>query len=243
VRADNLTSIAALLGATMEVPPNPVPEDRERSIRDGIRHPSAHIASTRISAGPKSPFAIEINTGPANGKMLRPRAATRVEDGQAFLNIKTDERYTITLINDAPFDAAVTLTIDGLSLFAFSDNPAYSYVIVPRHSRGEIPGWYRSNDMAEKFLVTEYAKSAAATRSLSPSEDLGVITACFAAAWPVDGNPPPDEGMEGRAVRATGRGPIVKTDFVEVERRTGKMRASISVRYTKESDPKDLPPP
>ena len=28
----------------------------------------------------------------------------------------------------------------------------------------------------------------------------------------------------------------------EVERRTGRLRASISVRYTKESEPKDLPP-
>jgi hypothetical protein len=248
VKVDNLTAIAALIGATMEVPPTPIPEDRERSIRDGIRRPSANVASTRISADRKSPFAIEIYAGPASDpdndkdKELRPRAAS-VDKGQAFLNIRTNERYAIRLINDAPFDVAVTLTIDGLSLFAFSDNKDYSYVIVPQHSSGMITGWYRTNDQAEEFLVTDYARSAAASRSLSPSDDLGVITACFAAAWPVTGNPPPDEGMEGRSVRATGRGPITRTNFVEVERRTGRLRASISVRYTKESDPKDLPPP
>ena len=70
-----------------------------------------------------------------------------------------------------------------------------------------------------------------------------MITACFAAAWPANGNPPPDEGMEGRSVRATGRGPITRTDFVEVERRTGRLRASISVRYTKEDDPEEAPKP
>jgi hypothetical protein len=49
--------------------------------------------------------------------------------------------------------------------------------------------------------------------------------------------------MQGRAVTATGRGPVTRADFVEVERHTGKLRASVSVRYTKEDDPKDLPPP
>jgi hypothetical protein len=244
VKVDNLTAIAALIGATMEVPPTPVPEDRERSIRDGIRKPSAQVASTRISADRKSPFAIEVLAGPAadDDAELRPRAAS-VEQGQAFLNIKANERYAIRLINDSPFDVAVTLTIDGLSLFAFSDRKDYSYVIVPQHSSGLITGWYRTNEQAEQFLVTEYARSAAASRSLSPSADLGVITACFAAAWPATGNPPVDEGMEGRSVRATGRGPITRTNFVAVERRTGRLRASISVRYTKESNPKDLPPP
>jgi hypothetical protein len=242
VKVDNLTSIAALIGATMELPPNPIPEDRERAIRDGIRKPTAHVATTRISAGPRSPFAIEIHAGPAHAKELRPRAPS-VEDGQAFMNIGADERYEIVVINDASFDVAVTLTIDGLSLFAFSDNKDYSYVIVPQRSRGLISGWYRSNDEAEQFVVTDYVKSAAASKSLTPSPDLGVITACFAAAWPVNGNPPPDEGMEGRAVTGTGRGPLTRTNFLEVERRTGRLRSSISVRYTKEGDPKDLPKP
>jgi hypothetical protein len=237
VKVDNITSIAVLVGATMELPPTPVREDREQSIREGIRRPSAHVASTRISAGSRSPFAVEIMTGPAacSDSELRPREAV-IDDGQAYMNIHADERYAVLLINDAPFDVAVTLSIDGLSMFAFSENQDYSYVIIPRHSRGLITGWHRTNENAEKFVVTDYAKSAAASRSLAPSADLGVITACFAAAWPVKGNPPPDEGMEGRSSRGTGRGPNTRTDFVEVERKTGRLRTSISVRYTKERE-------
>jgi hypothetical protein len=237
VKVDNITSIAVLVGATMELPPTPVTEDREQSIREGIRKPSAHVAATRISAGSRSPFAIEILTGPAacSDPELRSRAAV-VDEGQAYMNIRTDERYAVLLINDAPFDAAVTLTVDGLSMFAFSENKDYGYVFLPQHSRALITGWHKTNENAERFVVTDYARSAAASRSLVPSADLGVVTACFAAAWPVKGNPPPDEGMEGRSSRATGRGPITRTDFVEVDRKTGRLRASISVRYTKERE-------
>jgi hypothetical protein len=159
-----------------------------------------------------------------------------VEEGQAYMNIRKDERYAIRLINNEKFDVAVTLTIDGLSLFAFSDNPDYSYVIVPHNSTGLISGWFRSRDAAEQFVVTDYARSAAASRSLAPSADLGVITACFAAAWPPTGSPPPDEGIFGQKAEATAtsRGPVTKTNFSEVARKTGKLRASISVRYTKQ---------
>jgi hypothetical protein len=237
VKVDNITSMAVLVGATMELPPTPVRDDREQSIREGIRKPSAHVASTRISAAPRSPFAIEILTGPAacSDLELRPREAV-IDEGQAYMNIRTDERYAVLLINNASFDVAVTLTIDGLSMFAFSENKDYGYVIVPQHSRGLITGWHRTNENAEKFVVTDYARSAAASRSLAPSADLGVITACFAAAWPDKGKPPPDEGMPDRASLATGRGPITRTDFVAVERRMGRLRASISVRYTKEQE-------
>jgi hypothetical protein len=233
---DDLTSIASLVGATMNVPLETLREERESAIREGLQKPRAHVVSTRISAGPKSKFAIEILVGPSRGGALRARPATE-KDGQAYMNIQTSERYAIKLINDAPFDAAVTLTIDGLSLFAFSDNPEYSFVIVPERSSAEITGWYRTNEKAEQFVVTEYSKAAAATRLLVPSKELGVITACFAAAWPAGGKPPRDEGKDGRSAgRGTGRGPITSTDFAEVERTTGRLRAAISVRYTKEDD-------
>ncbi|QEH38793.1 hypothetical protein OJF2_74030 [Aquisphaera giovannonii] len=239
VDVDNLTSIAGLVGATMSVPIEPVPADRERAIREGLSRPSAHVSSSRISAGPKSPFAIEILAGPSGGA-IRPRTA-EVINGQAYLNIRSSERYAIKLINDAPFEVAATLMIDGLGLFAFSEHPEYSYVIIPARSSGVITGWHRTNDEAEEFVVTEYPRSAAAERSLAPSPDLGVITACFAAAWPAGGNPPLDEGMEGRSVRATGRGPITRAELAEVERKTGRLRAAISVRYTKDDGPGAVP--
>ncbi|WP_165220615.1 hypothetical protein [Aquisphaera insulae] len=242
VDVDNLTSIAGLVGATMSVPIEPVQVDRERAIRRGLQKPTAHVASGRISAGPKSPFAIEVLAGPSRGGAIRPRPA-KVVDGQAYLSIRTSERYAIKLINDAPFEVAATLTIDGLGLFTFSEHPEYSYVIIPPRSSGVISGWHRTNDLAEEFVVTEYPGSAAAERLNVPSAELGMITACFAAAWPTNGNPPPDEGMEARSVRATARGPITGADLAEVERKTGRLRAAISVRYTRDDDPVAAPDP
>jgi hypothetical protein len=236
-QVDDITSMSALVGATMEPLLTPVPELREQSIRKGLSAPSARVSSTRISAASGSPFGIEILTGPVavSDHELRPRAAV-VDGGQAYMNIRTDERYAVVLINNAPFDVAVTLTIDGLSIFSFSENKDYSYLIVPKHTRGLVTGWHRTNEQADRFVVTDYSQSAAASRSLTPSADLGVITACFAAAWQVGDNPPPDEGMEGRSSRGTGRGPITHTEFVEVERKTGRLRAAISLRYTKEKE-------
>ncbi|GEM_PF-6843594 len=53
--------------------------------------------------------------------------------------------------------------------------------ILPPRSRFDVVGWHRTNDESDAFLVTEYAKSAAAT--LDHRANLGTITASFAAAW------------------------------------------------------------
>ena len=83
--------------------------------------------------------------------------------------------------------------------------------------------------------MTEYAKSAAAEK-LPSSTSVGTITAGFAAAWPQGAPPPEDEASAkkgGRSGDATGRGPAVETQFTEVLREIGRLRAAVSVRYTK----------
>ena len=49
------------------------------------------------------------------------------------------------MINDSDTDAAVTLTIDGLNMFAFSENLDYRYVIVRRRVKVVIRGWHVTN--------------------------------------------------------------------------------------------------
>jgi hypothetical protein len=60
----------------------------------------------------------------------------------------------------------------------------------------------------------------------------------FAAAWPENAQPPDDEpeqpNARGLVGDATGRGPRVGAKFTEVRRKFGILRATISVRYTKE---------
>src|SRR5262249_33623914 len=121
--------IAAITGVTVALPPGADDEERNKVLETALDGPKVHLAGTRIAARPHSPYGIEI-LGKENGQ-YRPRAAKN-DDGLAFVKIGRGEFYAIRLINDAPFDAAVVLTIDGLNVFAFSESKNYSHWVVAR---------------------------------------------------------------------------------------------------------------
>lgn len=233
-------AIASIFGLTAQLPPGANASDRDQRLREGIDTPRVHIAGTRIAAAADSPYAVEVRVG-SIGK-LQARRAT-IDNGLAFVPIRRGEVYAVTLINDSPTDAAVTLTIDGINAFAFSElrdartsQPRYSQWIVPARTRAEIVGWHRTNEATDWFQVMEYAKSAAAElRSTAP---IGTITASFSAAWPKGSPAPTDEPAQppsefSRSADATGRGPLVATKYTETERNFGVVRSSVSVRYLK----------
>jgi len=237
----DLTTIASLAGLTVSMPTEATTKERNDAITDAVDTPSVQIANTRISAASDSPYAIEIQV--KAGSDYRPRAATKDSDGLAFMKIARKEIYAVKLINDSKRDAAVTLTIDGLNVFAFSENKNYTHYIVPAGQALVVPGWHRNNSVSDSFLITEYAKSAAA-EGLNTAASIGTITAAFAAAWPRGESPPDDEplgGKGGPGGDATGKGPPVDFKLVEIVREVGKLRASVSVRYNKGADPGDLP--
>src|SRR5262249_4761437 len=161
-------------------------------------------------------------------------------------NIKRGEVYAVKVTNRADHDAAATLAIDGLTMFAFSEHKSYEVVIVPKGRQGIIPGWHITNERSDAFQVSEYAKSAVANW-LPTSSWMGTISVGFKAAWPKDAEPPADEGdvkQGGRDAEATARGkPVDAKDarFNEVVRNIGKLRESVSVHYNKNLEPVDLP--
>lgn len=231
----NVTTIASLTGLTVAMPPGGTDPERNETLADALDQPDVHLASTRVSAAADNPYAIEIQVKASEdaGEGYRPRAGEKADDGLAFVKIDRNESYAIKLINDSPHDAAVTVTIDGLSVFAFSANPSYTHYIVPARQSLVVPGWHRTNEVSDAFLVTEYARSAVA-EALPHSATVGTITASFAAAWPQGSAPPDDEapGKKGdRNGDATGQGPPVDFKLVEVVREVGRLRASVSVRY------------
>jgi len=228
-------TLASLFGLTVELPPNAGDKARTQKLKESLEQPRTHLTQTRISAGPGSPYAIEILV--KSGDRYVPRAPSD-EGGRAFVPIRRHELYAVRFINESPHDAAVTLTIDGINMFAFSEvknrktgQPQYTHVIIPAGKSGTILGWHVNNQRSDAFLVGEYAKSPAA-QLLQSSAKVGTITATFAAAWPRGGRMPDDE-PPSRSGDATVRGPEVAAKFKEVERDIGVVRASISVRYTK----------
>jgi hypothetical protein len=255
----DLTTIAAVLGITLNVPPKANEPEREKAIDhaiDKIQPPHLQLDGTRMAADASSPYAIEILVGPDPGDKTpdltnyRPRAAKLDKDGLAFLRIDRGEVYAIKIINASPNDAAATISIDGLNMYAFSENKNYTVAVVPTGKDGQpglglIPGWHISNKRSDAFQVDTYARSAAASL-LPTSKSVGTITVAFQAAWPQGSNPPDDEGEAGgaRDADATRRGLPVnpkQTKYVEVVRSVGKVRSAVSVHYNKSLEPANLP--
>jgi hypothetical protein len=152
----------------------------------------------------------------------------------------------VKISNAAEHDVAATVAIDGLSMFAFSENKGYEVVIIPKSQQGVIPGWHVSNARSDAFQVSEYAKSAVA-KLIPSSSSTGTISVSFKAAWPKDAAPPADEGdakQQGRDADATARGKPVDakdTRYNELIRNVGKLRESVSVHYNRDLVPADLP--
>lgn len=146
--------------------------------------------------------------------------------------MKRGETYAVRLINDSDQDAAVALSIGGLSLFTFNDEGEnLVHVMVPARKAALIPGWYRTKGKVNQFKVVGYAESPAA-QLLAPTASVGTITAVFAVAWKKGAEPPADELaarlMLNRGERlATGRGPERDIRATQVERHIGLVRTVI----------------
>jgi hypothetical protein len=240
---EGTTTLASLFGVTADLPANKSAEVRDEALKQALDNPKVAIKESVVSASETSPYAIEILIATPQG--LKPRPAVE-EEGLAFCAIGRDEIYAVRVFNNSPNDASLTLTIDGLSVFAFSEFKDYTHYIIPAGGKPvDILGWHRTNEKSDAFKVVAYADSEVA-RALPSSTTVGTITAVFKAAWDPAGNPPADEpltkGAKGAPGEATARGPEVQSRFTEVVRQTGVVRATVSIRYSR-PDAANLPPP
>src|SRR5690606_33261941 len=112
----------------------------------------------------------EILVGTPQG--LQPRPAVE-EEGLAFCAIGRSEIYAIRVYNNSPHDASLTLTIDGLSVFAFSEFTNYTHYIIPAGGKPvDILGWHRTNEKSDAFKVVAFADSEVA-KALPNSNSIG----------------------------------------------------------------------
>jgi len=250
----NPQTVAVLLGLNVSFPRDATPKDRSARVKVAADKPEFAPAGAVVRAAKDSPFGVEVRTAPlkpvktnADGsRALADYLATVPEskEGYSFVPIKRDLVYGVILVNDSDIDAGVQLRIDGLSMFSFSakefrdtktNRPVYNYVIVPAKKSVIIRGWHVTNDASNEFLVTSYAKSAAA--ELQSTAPTGTITATFHAAWDPKGKPPADEPKnpdeQSLSGDATGKGAQFKEKYEEVVRKIGVAREVVSIRYTK----------
>ncbi len=149
------------------------------------------------------------------------------------MKINRSEEYTVVLHNRAPFEAAVELRIDGLSMFDFSTDGSFnSKVLVASGKTVEIPGWYFTDKETHAFVITSLPDSAAGKRGLTAA--IGTITASFSAAWEPTAQRPADEaGSRDSDPNATGIGRAIAKNFITVPRVLGRTRSIVSVRYNR----------
>jgi hypothetical protein len=229
------TSIQELLGVSTSAPGNATDEQRDDLLRASLKDPTATIDGTRVMARPKRPFAIEVLVKSGDDYVAKTPQAV---NGRAFVSLDKNDTYAVRLINTSNFDAAVTLSVDGLNVFSFSQvkdetgDPKVNRWIVPKKSQATIKGWYLTDQKTASFVVTDLPKSAGGT--LKSSAAVGTITASFAVAVAKGGKLPSDE-PKTRAVdpAATGLGAELGLGGREAERVFGVVRDTISVRYGK----------
>jgi hypothetical protein len=214
----------------------------QRALAASIRAPKVALKGSLVRSAPDSPYAVEVLVKVPGGQ-YRPRTPKEA-DGLAFVPIELGETYAVRLVNQADHEAAVELSIDGLSTFAFSEVRQARRWIVPARGQILVRGWHISPKEINEFLITEYAKTAVAELGGSP-EKIGTVTAVFRACWDRSAPPPAGEPTEkpmpsGPPVPqssvgpGTGRGEkVVQDSQLVTDRVDGVVRSVVSVRYAK----------
>jgi hypothetical protein len=242
--------VAELLGATVALPPAASREKRNEILHQMIDKPNFTPAGTEIKSAPDRPFAVEIlvtskDQTPQKVKDWAsvPARAVQQEDGQPFVEIKRDEVYAIRIHNnfeyeDTKYEAAVAISIDGIDVFTFSEirnpktnQPKYTHYVCPP-GQSTIPGWHKTNERSDSFLVAEYGKGAVSKVANASRGKVGVITVRFALAWKGDVVPDAEKGARD-AGNEMGFGPPTKTELKEVVRQVGVVRDVINIHYTR----------
>ncbi len=234
------SALAEVLGATVDLKrknKEGFPGGAE-SVIGSFEQPTATLLAngSAIAASRESPFYMEILVE------SQPRPM-KLEDGQPFVQLEKGDSFQIRFTNKAPYDASVVFMLDGVNSYSFSDvretrgpqrgEAKYSKWIVPRNQSFTLKGWHRTNEYVDKFLVTDFADSAAA--KLGSASGLGTITASVQATWRKSEKPPADEPKGYKMVVGIGRG---ERDTQQVKEDTeprdyGQTRAVITVRYAK----------
>ena len=208
--------------------PNPGPGhkegDKTAGIYDGFADPHQKLNGTVIRAKNGGLFGIEVIRGgqPCDAGL---------EDGLAFIQLAKTDKCHVRLYNDAPYEVAVRLTLDGIDCFWFSKKQKGMWIIPP-HSSITVKGWQIDSTYAREFQIVPYEHSVAA--KIGATGSVGVIAACFHRSYkehepyaagdsPLKSVPPIGIGEGAEFVNR------VKT----VKRKVGKIQASVPVRYAK----------
>lgn len=232
-------AVPRMLGLTVSTRGGADPHVQSAAFRKALSSPNTFLIGSRVSASPVSPYAVEVLVRRGNQYQTIPMRSD--SKSRPFVDIARDEVYAVRLINHSDHEAAVCLTIDGVNVFAFTEQtPTPQHWVVPAKRDGQpgvtlVRGWNKSDGRSIEFKVVDFPDSAAARVKLRPSANIGTISASFAACWENESDRPRSEGR----TRATGFGAEIVDQKTRVKRHIGQVRDVVSIRYEREVAPHD----
>jgi hypothetical protein len=226
------SAVAVLLGVTARLPLTADEQKRSAALLESVRTPRVWVNGNRIAATEDSPYAIEVLSAPKKDTPYE-SVTPHVKDGLAYVPLKKDGVFAVKLINNTDEGVAVSLSVDGVNSFTFSDRdpnglPPCTLVKVDAKSSVTVQGWYHSLFSFDRFTPGKQAE----TIPIPSGGKVGTITAVFSAAWPKGTKRPADEpdyqvwaDRTTRACRFSFQ-PLAEHDF-------GVIREVVSVRYNR----------
>ena len=214
-----------------------VAEEIDGAVEESLDEPRAVHLDNVVYASKNKHFGLQILK--IVNKVARPTDVRRTQhaDGDvSFVPLKMGDVFHVRIINNKPYDVAVSLNIDGLNVYSFHQNQDKRHLplIIRANREGTLTGWRVSdvrNSENKAFKIVPQSEGAVAIKMVPGN--VGSITAQFRAAWPKGAAPPADERTRSRNEKiAVGLGEVVRQKVRSVERNVGRtLLSSISVRY------------
>ncbi len=177
------------------------------------------IDGTKVRAKADSKFAVQVLVG---GVAVQPRLV----DGGAMIDLSEEDSFVVRTFNDAAYDVATELYLDGVHSNYFRG--ARFYRLMTPDSWSEFEGWRTSKQRVYQFRITPYENSVAA--ELGVSSDVGLLHVTFRRTWPRNETPPLGETKSKSF--AIGRGEEVEgRQLTQVQRDFGEIKASVVIGY------------
>ncbi len=210
-------------------------------IKDAVESPQVIATGSVIKASPSSPYAIEIMVKDPQGFVPAPADAT---GGIAQCDVKVEQEFGIRIRNNTSDWVGAQITLDGINMYAFSQNAAWKslgYMCIPPNSSPIIKGWHENGDDSLLFKVTDYGSSAAA--QLGVVEGVGTITVTFFhCEQPKSGeNPGPQPNASDQGAIGFGTRNQMVYRSAPVVADTQQIVGAVSVKYARPIQPLDLP--
>ncbi|WP_339612742.1 hypothetical protein [uncultured Rubinisphaera sp.] len=208
------------------------------------------VDNASVSPESGSDFSVELLVKNEYGEFVEKKSY--LHKGKPFVDYNFGDVIGIRVNNKSAHDVVVDVSIDGISVFEYSEIPGYKInklflVNKPNYQTGKggsllVKGWHKTDQEVYEFLVTDVENSEA-VKLKRPRNNIGLVTVLFYPAWQVPEEKPgylltkKSSTQDGGMKKGDTAGDSKKPTALYFDRNTPL--ASIAVRYDVKVDHND----